>query len=348
MSESGERIVYVSSKGNDLAEGTKERPFVSIERALKGVEAGTVIVVGEGRYGAVAIMGVRGTAERPIVIRGEVAPAVDLSAAEQLTQDVLVWPLRKALDEGKLSLAPDAKACCIDGEGAEVGLLVEDCAHLRIENLVIRDAQTNLALRGCEQVVVRDCVLCGDPKRSVRSVQGAVLQIQDMKRPPNRFIRFQRVLAYGLKENGFCVQPGAAYDVEWDSCVAHSMDSNGGDGFSFSHVTPTDSPDHHPGRMFPNGIDYRMRLVRCAALRNRLDGFDLGQGVGGLTLEYCLGDGNGWGAYYAKDIKIWSSNNTLRRSRMTGRILFVRGVNTMEDFKTGVKEEGPEDERKGR
>ncbi|MCG3149121.1 MAG: hypothetical protein PCFJNLEI_02580 [Verrucomicrobiae bacterium] len=59
------------------------------------------------------------------------------------------------------------------------------------------------------------------------------------------------------------------------------------------------------------------------ALGNRRDGFVLAKGGGGATMQFCLGAGNAWAEYDAKDLKAWSVGNTFRRCPMPGEsILF--------------------------
>ena len=332
-----ETAVHVSPTGDDGSSGSPEAPLRSVAKALASARPGAVVHLAAGEYEPFGVTGLAGTPRDPIVIRGQCPPPVDFTPLEALDHDVLVLPLRQALEDGRLALATAAGLTAVNGRGHETGLTVTDCRHVRIENLVLRDARMNLAVSRSRDVTLSNCVAFGDP---AVSVHGFCLRIQHWSDRPSGAVRFHRCLAYGLKECGFSVQAGAAFDVQWDCCIAHGMDSGGGDGFSFGHVIRDDNPLYH------NGVDYRMKLTRCAALRNRLDGFDLGNGVGGLTLEYCLGDRNGWGAYYAKDLKVWTGGNTFRHCRMTGRVLFVRGTAALEDFKTGVKEDGPNDERK--
>jgi hypothetical protein len=168
------------------------------------------------------------------------------------------------------------------------------------------------------------------------------MRLTEEETEPSRFLRFERVLAHGMKENGFRVDRGGARDVEWECCLAHGMMSEGGDGFSFGHAKPLKEPAAPSRHVFPDGVDCRMRLVRCVAMRNRLDGFDLGHGVRGVTLEGCFGDGNGWAEYYARDLKVWSGGNAFRRCRMTGRSQFVSGSSELEDFRSGTKPGSPE------
>jgi hypothetical protein len=306
---------------------------MSLEQVCANARPGDTINLEAGLYAPATFQGLKGTAENPITVRGPKAPPIAFEHLSALDINVYVVEIRNAFKAGQFSLENTDGLAVVDGTGHETALALLDCQHVHLENLVLREARTNLMMRRCENLTVRDCVLTGQPPKSV---VGAQLFRETMEEAPNQTIRFERVAAYGMKENGFGVSAGAAFDVQWNCCLAHSMESDGGDGFSFSHVTPTDPP--RGCRVFADGIDYNFHLLRCVALNNRLDGFDLGQGVGGVTLEYCLGDGNGHGAYYAKDIKVWSSNNNLLSTRMTGRILFVKGVNRLEDFKTGVKE----------
>lgn len=333
-----EHALYVSPSGSDQSDGSASTPFASLSQAARAAKPGTVIHLSAGVYAPAEIKGLAGTAEQPIVIAGAAVPPIDFTPVEQLDNSVYVMAVRQALDDGRFGLASSDGLAVIDGAGAEIGLLLTECQHVRLENLVMRDSRMNLVIRGCRNLVVSHCVVHGDPSRSIF---GASLHLLDPDHPHSQFVQFDHVLAYGMKENGFGVAAGSAYDVQWNCCIAHSMQSSGGDGFSFSHVVPVANQPARSLRQFPNGIDYRMRLTRCVALRNRLDGFDIGHGVGGITMEHCLGDGNGIAAYYSKDLKVWSSGNTFRRCRMTGRILFVGGSNYMQDLKTGVKEDGP-------
>lgn len=331
-------VFFVSPDGEDGAAGTAKQPM-SLSHALYKARPGTRIVLKAGKYPPIVLEGLRGTAARPIVIRAEKAPALDLKPLAKIDKNVYVRAIRRNLDAGKFAITDTDGLAVIGGRRAAVGVMIRDCRHVRVEGLVVRDAYTGIQLQRCKHVTLSGGVVFGDP---AVAYYGVTLHRDNMDEEPSSRLHFERMVAYGLKENGFGVHPAAAFDCTWDCCLAHSMQSSGGDGFCFSHVSET--PDKQsPCRVYKDGIDYRFRLVRCAAVRNRLDGFDIGDGVGGVELEFCLGDGNGWGAYFAKDIKVWSSNNTLIRTRMTGRILFVNGVNRLENFKTGVAEDGPDE-----
>ena len=329
----------VSPFGDDGAKGSYDAPWRTLARALDGVRPGAEIVLFPGAYPAATLSGIRGEEGHPIVLRGERVIPIDWTTIREVDRELFAVPIREALGAGRLSLASTEGLAAIEGRGSPVGLLLKGCAHLRLENLVFRNAATNLEFHGCRHVTVRDCVVTGDPSLSL---EGVALRIAEEETEPSRFLRFERVLAYGMKENGFCVNRGAAYDVDWDCCLAHGMRSEGGDGFSFQHVKAVKGTEPSSRHVFPNGVDYRMRLVRCVAMGNRLDGFDLGNGVGGVTLEKCFGDGNGWAEYYARDLKVWSGGNVFRRCRMTGRAQFVSGSSTLEDFRAGTKPGSPE------
>lgn len=293
------------------------------------------IVLAPGAYPADGLSEVGGEEGRPIRIRGAGAMPVDWTTIREVDRELFSIPIREALDAGRLSLGSTEGIAVIEGRGQPVGLRLDHCAHLLIENLALRDAGTNLEFHACSRVTVRDCVVTGDPSTTR---EGVVMRLTEEETEPNRFLRFERVLAYGMKENGFRVDRGAAHDVEWECCLAHGMQSEGGDGFSFGHVKPIPGSRHD----YPDGWDGRLKLVRCVAMRNRLDGFDIGHGVRGVTLEGCFGDSNGWAEYYARDLKVWSGGNVFRRCRMTGRAQFVSGSSLLEDFRAGTKPGSPE------
>lgn len=335
------KTYHISPGGNDRAAGTASAPLRTLDRALKKAAMApqpAVIVLHPGVYPPLALRRVRGVSDRPVVIRGRNPIPVDFSITAQLDGQRMNWrPAREALDQGVWQLPSTEGLAIIAGSGRD-GSALCDCADLRLENLAFYNGWTGLALERCERVTVADCVITGEPDHSVVGVHFRTGGPEDR---PNRQIRLERVLAYNLKECGFTVQPGALFDSVWESCIAHSMQSGGGDGFSFSHVVPNDSPGSHPNRLhgvFPNGVDYQITLRRCLALRNRLDGFDIGQGVGGVTLEMCLGDGNAWGEWHSKDLKVWSGGNRLIQSRMTGRTMFVTGTTEMRGFMAGTFE----------
>jgi hypothetical protein len=330
---------HINPQGNDRAEGTASAPLRTLGRALKKAAAATQpaeLVLQPGVYPPLSLSDVRGVTGRPLVIRGLNPLPIDFSVTAQLEGNRMEWrPAREALDRGVWQLRAADGLAIIEGTGSD-GSELCDCSDLRLEHLAFFNGRTAVALRRCERVTVADCVITGEPAHAVHGIAFRVGGAEDQ---PSRGIRLERVLAYNLKECGFTVQPGALFDSCWEACIAHGMQSSGGDGFSFSHVVPNDKPGSHPNRKqaaFPNGVDYRITLRRCLALRNRLDGFDLGQGVGGITLEMCLGDGNGWGEWHSKDLKVWSSNNRLIQSRMTGRTLFVKGVTEMREFMAGT------------
>ncbi len=336
-----DNIIYVSPAGSDTAAGDPAHPLRSPVKAAERATPGMVIQLEHGTYAPIILDGLRGTAEHPIVLRGKSPLPLDWTTVMEVDREMYAVPIRHALTAGHLSLAATNGLAVIEGYGSAVGLLVRNCEHLRIENLVVRDARTNIEFHGARQVTIQDCVATGDP---AASISGVVLAINEDETEPNRFIRFERVLAYGVKETGFAVTRGAAYDVEWECCMAHGMMSNGGDGFSFQHVVPGKHDEPGVPHVSPEGVNYRMRLTRCVAMENRLDGFDIGKGVGGLTLQFCLGDRNAWAEYYAKDLKVWSSGNTFIRCRMTGRVQFISGTHTLEDFRSGTKFDSPENQ----
>lgn len=329
--------LHVAPTGNDAAAGSCHAPLRTLTTAFQRAQPGTTIILAPGIYAPAVAAGLRGTAEQPVILRGQMPLPLDWTTVQEVDRELYAVPLRQALDAGRLSLPADRKLAVIDGRGQPVGLLVKDCAHFQLENLVIQNAATNLALHGSTRFTVKDCILTG-----AGSETGVALCLANDEVEPNRFIRFERVLAHGMKENGFAVEPGAAFDVDWECCLAHGLQSTGGDGFCFMHVKQVKDKPLYSRHAFPDGLDYRMHLVRCVAMRNRLDGFDLGNGVGGITLQYCLGDCNAWGEFYAKDLKVWSSGNVFRRCRMTGRVQFISGTSTLEDFRSGTKSDSPE------
>ncbi|MFZ4696197.1 MAG: DUF1565 domain-containing protein, partial [Verrucomicrobiia bacterium] len=267
------QVKFVFPSGDDAADGSRKAPWRTLARALERVRPGMEIVLCPGAYPVAKFSGVCGEEGRPIRIRGEGAMPIDWTTIREVDRELFSIPIREALDAGRLSLKGGEGIASIDGRGHSVGLRLDRCEHLVIENLALRDAATNLEFHGCRHVTVRDCVVTGDPSLSL---EGVVLRIAEEETEPSRFLRFERVLAYGMKENGFSVNRGAAYEVDWDCCLAHGMRSEGGDGFSFQHVRAVKGTEPSSRHVFPVGVDYRMRLVRCVAMGNRLDGFDLG------------------------------------------------------------------------
>lgn len=62
--------VYVSPDGSNTADGSKPRPFKSIQRAASKVSAGDIIILRGGRYTEpVTISGLKGSKNKPITIR---------------------------------------------------------------------------------------------------------------------------------------------------------------------------------------------------------------------------------------------------------------------------------------
>ena len=62
---------FVSNSGNDNSDGSRNRPFKTITRAVKAVKPGDVVTVRGGTYRElVLIRGVSGTPDKPIVFRG--------------------------------------------------------------------------------------------------------------------------------------------------------------------------------------------------------------------------------------------------------------------------------------
>jgi hypothetical protein len=329
---------YLSPAGDDQATGTREAPLRTVAAAVARASSEhrpCHLTLLPGLYPPLVLRDLHGTAEGPIVIRGSQPVGVDFSVCAELEPGRMEWrPAREGLDRGTWQLPSGDGLAIIEGSPDALSELV-DCSDLRVENLVFYNGRVGLALRRCQRVTIADCVLTGEP---AKAVLGIAFRIHGPEDQPNRAIKLERVLAYNLKECGFSVEPGALFESCWESCIAHAMQSDGGDGFSFSHVVPTDKAGGHPNRVFADGINYGITLRRCLALRNRLDGFDLGQGVGGVTLELCLGDGNAWGAWHSKDLKVWSGNNRLLQCRMTGRTLFVQGSTEMRGFMSGASD----------
>ena len=336
MTDTTATVYYISPEGNEQADGSAAAPLRTLGEALKRVAHApgpAEIVLLPGVYPPLSLRGAQGTPERPVVIRGLQPVLIDYSVPAQLDRRMEWQAARLALDSGAWQL-PDANGLAVIAGGAD-GSEICGCANLRLEHLVFYNGRNVLAVRRCREVTIADCVVTGEP---AQSVNGVAFRVGGPDDEPSRRVTVERVLVYNLKENGFVVEPGALFDSCWESCIAHGMQSSGGDGFAFLHVLPSANPSAHPNRVFPDGIQYDITLRRCLALRNRLDGFDIGQGVGGVTLELCLGDGNAWGEWHSKDLKVWSGSNRLIQSRMTGRTLFVNGTTEMRDFKAGTSD----------
>ena len=329
---------YINPEGDDRANGNEKFPLCTISRALElavSVKQPVQIVLQPGIYTAFSLSEVCGTPDQPIVIRGQNPVPVDFTLMDRIDPKRMdPMPAREALDNGTWQLQSGDGLAVIEGN-EDGGAELCGCKDLVLKDMVFYNAHATLRLRSCRRVTVADCVMTGEPQRAVH---GILFSVEGPEDQPSREVQLERILTYNLKECGIVVEPGALFDSCWESCIAHSMQSSGGDGFSFLHVLPTDQPGAHPNRsngIFPDGVEYNITMRRCLALRNRLDGFDIGQGVGGITLDMCIGDGNGWGEWYAKDLKVWSGKIRVRHTRMTGRTLFVSGAAEMVDFKLG-------------
>lgn len=305
-----QRHLYVSPAGDDTNSGEAARPFKSIGKAVAGAGPGTIVHVSGGIYGPFKAAGLSGSPENPIVIRGEAPLPLDFTEAAAMSdtgtnRSLAIQPIRKALRDGKFSIAREDGLAVIDGQG-KGAVTVQGCTNLIVENLVIR--RTSLGISGYD-VTLRNCAL--------HSGGGVTAG--------GSLVRLERVVSYSNGGGGFALHPGPSGTIACVECVAHDNGRTGrqdgksqGDGFS--------SGDKKIG-----GI----RLLRCLSLGNWSDGFDF-KGGDGLVFEYCVGDGNGDLGYGFKDFKVWSGGSVIIRSRASRRALFVAGTHELRDFKTDV------------
>jgi hypothetical protein len=315
------REVYVSPTGDDANAGTKASPLKSVAKAVAGAAAGTVVNLLPGVHAPFRLKGLSGSSLDPIVLRGDVPLPLDFSQSAALAegganQALDIEPIRKALREGKFSVGEADGLAVIDGQGTG-GIVVQDCSHLIIENLVVRNG--GMSISGTN-VTARNCAAHSGGNGV--NVSG-------------RSVRLERIVSYGHAVGGFGLDAPEDGQVELVECIAYDNGRRGrqdgksqGDGFS--------SGSKRIGRI---------HMLRCLSLNNWSDGFDFKPGDG-LILEFCVGDGNGDLGYGFKDLKIWTGGSIVIRTRATGRVLFVSGTHELRDFKTGVRDAEAGEEQK--
>ncbi|MBL8826421.1 MAG: right-handed parallel beta-helix repeat-containing protein [Planctomycetaceae bacterium] len=92
-------LFYVhGSTGNDAADGSRERPWKSVQSAIERLRAGDTLVLRGGVYYEQLYVALAGTADKPITIRSEPGERVivDGGVAEFFTQPDQVWEPAKS------------------------------------------------------------------------------------------------------------------------------------------------------------------------------------------------------------------------------------------------------------
>ena len=84
----GAKEYFVSNAGNDKNEGSQERPFKTICKAVAMVKPGDVVTVRGGVYREMMDIRAAGTPEKPIVFRGAPGETALITGAYPIA---LVW-----------------------------------------------------------------------------------------------------------------------------------------------------------------------------------------------------------------------------------------------------------------
>ena len=125
------KTIYLSTSGNDNATCQAGAEFASLEKALACLEAGDTLFVRDGVYSGGPLVSLKGTAESPIVIRGQSLEAV-FDSTTRASRDIL---------------------------------RLDHSSHVVVENLTFRNSnRAGLGIIRCDHITVRGCVFANNYK----------------------------------------------------------------------------------------------------------------------------------------------------------------------------------------
>lgn len=100
-------VYYVSKSGSDDNDGSKEHPFLTVNKAGEAATAGDTVIVGEGVYHETFKPKNDGTAENPIIFKAADGESVTISALEEIKSvpntegNILVYDVDYDLGDGR-------------------------------------------------------------------------------------------------------------------------------------------------------------------------------------------------------------------------------------------------------
>jgi Right handed beta helix region len=125
------RTMYLATDGDDSADCVAGAEFKTLARALSCLTAGDTLIIREGAYTSGLIVKLEGTAEAPIVIKGESLEAV------------IDTSYRESRDN----------------------LRLDNSSHVVLENLTVRrSSRAGLGIINCHHITVRGCVFADNYK----------------------------------------------------------------------------------------------------------------------------------------------------------------------------------------
>ncbi len=132
-----EKEIFVSPKGNDLNPGTRERPLLSIQKAVENLKPGTTVILLEGTYNLnnSVTLDCKGTKKAWITFQGEKSAEVILDGLDYNIGNTKGYPFNKGL------------------------IQIENAAYVRIQNIYVRNShRAGINIQESKHIDVINCI----------------------------------------------------------------------------------------------------------------------------------------------------------------------------------------------
>ena len=165
-----ENAIYVSPEGNDSNDGTPDRPFKTIQKALDTVQAGGTIYVREGSYSALNTFSSSGTKGKYITLRNYPGENPRLTMSNE--DGAII-----SLDGNDYIIIEGLEICDFSSAVAYGILLDSDENHIIIRNNKIHDICTTEPFENGEA----NAILCyGESRTEKESINNVFIENNDI------------------------------------------------------------------------------------------------------------------------------------------------------------------------
>jgi hypothetical protein len=158
---------HVSTKGSDTAMGGEERPFLTIARGVKALQPGDTLHIAAGVYKeSVEVRALKGTADKPITIRGATR--------------TMPMPSAGGKDRAIPTSVRGSPRTIIEAAGRDALLLWQGCEHIVVEHLTARGGQrAGILCGGSQHITIRNCECVDNGVWGVQTSMCTYITVED-------------------------------------------------------------------------------------------------------------------------------------------------------------------------
>ncbi len=130
------REIFVSPKGNDTNPGTREEPFLTVQKALKNIQSGQTVILLQGTYKlkSSVILSCRGTENGWITVRSENGVAAILDGLDYNIDNTKDYPYNKGL------------------------IQIENAEFVRVQNIYVRNShRAGINIQDSKNIDIINC-----------------------------------------------------------------------------------------------------------------------------------------------------------------------------------------------